>query len=121
VSSDTRSPVCTATVRGRDHADRSGSGCQGGEQGVDLVVGEEGHDGSLRSLVGNSKHLLDESRELGWRRAAYWNIERIAASLALRVRTELCRSCSRWAKKAVISWASRSARSRAEGRFPSWS
>ena len=42
----------------------------------------------------------------------------MAASRQLRVRTVLCRSCSRWSKNAVISGASRSAMSSADGVLP---
>src|ERR1035441_10845096 len=55
-----------------------------------------------------------------WRRAAKLNSAWIAASRALRVRTPLPRSFSRWSRNAPTSVASRSVISRRAGCFPDW-
>jgi hypothetical protein len=57
----------------------------------------------------------------GWRRAANLKNDRIAASLALRVRAVLPRSASRWARKPLTSPASMAAMSRPAGAVPVFS
>jgi hypothetical protein len=42
-----------------------GLAVRGVEHRVDLAVGEKGHDCSLRSLVGDGEHLLDEGGTFG--------------------------------------------------------
>src|SRR6267154_1004010 len=53
-------------------------------------------------LVGMSSTLEMSAACSGWRRAAKRNKQRMAARRALRVRTLLCRSVSRWARKSLL-------------------
>ena len=119
VSSVTRSPVWIASVssawsrrpihRSRSGAARSASTSFGGEVGDDRAVEPFGRD---------RDHPAISAACSGWRRAAYRNIEWIAASLALRVLGLLARWYSRWSRNAAINGASRSSSSSLDGCLP---
>ena len=91
----------------------------GGEQRVDLVVGEVGDEVALGSLGGDGQHPLDRARRArggAARRSRTGSGSRRGGCCGWP--TLLWRSCSRWSRNAAISGASRSAMSRALGVLP---
>src|SRR5437660_1127027 len=92
-----------------------------GQEGLNLGTSQKADERSVESLGRNSEHPLDELGVLGVaKRGVAEQRMDIAANLALRVRTLLPRSCSRWSRKPAIRVASRSAMSSCDGGLYAW-